>query len=478
MKPYKILIFILSSFFLLAVLGFVFPSEGLKVGSVHLRFPSINEIVAVDDEVFLDVDKNIHEMQSKSDMQDVQTTIDSLRYYKNYVRSDVTRLHFPNANYKFFDRLFAIMELAKKGKPVHIMHYGDSQIEMDRISSIFRQRLQEEFGGIGAGIVPPIQTIPTFTISQSYSGDLQRFVVYGDTSQPRASHRRYGLLATFAQVYSNATISVGARSSRNAQEKAKSFQRLSVIVGNNQPNFTVVCRGQTKQIKQAKKGITLLTFDFAEPVSRTTITLNGMAEVYGISLSGKNGISVSNVPMRGSSGTIFTRIDSTTLSQSYQTMNVALIIMQFGGNMMPQIKGEKAINNYMKNIGRQIQYLKRVNPHAEILFIGPSDMAKRIDGKLQTYPYLPQLNEALKNTVLANNAAYWDMFNVMGGENSMTQWVKHSPPWAGPDHIHFTEAGANQISIVLANTFLMHYNFYKLRKNQNPALIEKFMQLD
>lgn len=478
MKPYKILIFILSSFFLLAILGAVFPSEGIKVGSIHLRFPSPTDIITIEDELFLDVDENIHEMQSKSNMQDVQTTVDSLRYYKNYVQNDVTRLYFPNDNYKFFDRLFAIMESAKKGETVHIMHYGDSQIEMDRISSVFRQYLQEEFGGMGAGILPPIQTIPTFTISQSYSGDLQRFVVYGDTSQPRASHRRYGLLATFAQVYSNATISAGARNSKNAQEKAKKFQRLSVIVGNNQPNFTVVCKGQTQQIKQDKKGITVLNFNFTEPISHATITLNGVAEVYGVSLSGKNGISLSNVPMRGASGTIFTRIDSATLAQSYQTMNVALIIMQFGGNMMPQIKGEKSINNYMNNIGRQIQYLKRVNPHAEILFIGPSDMATRIDGKLQTYTYLPQLNEALKNMVLKNNAVYWDMFNVMGGKNSMTQWVKHSPPWAGPDHVHFTEAGANQISIVLSNSFLMHYSFYKLRKNQNPALIEKFMQLD
>ncbi|MDD3281423.1 MAG: GDSL-type esterase/lipase family protein [Bacteroidales bacterium] len=478
MKPYKILIFILLTFFLLALLGSFFPSEGIKIGNACLRFPSPASVIRASNEEVLDVDKNMHELQQKKNLQAIQSTADSLKYYKQFVKNDVTRIYFPQNNYRFFDRLFAVLEASKKGEVVHIMHYGDSQIEMDRISSLFRQRLQEQFGGMGAGIVPPIQTIPSFTVRQSYAGDLQRYVVYGDTSQPRAAHRRYGLLGTFAQVYSSASISVGTSNYKKAQQKSKTFQRIKVIVGNNQAGFTVTCKGKTHIVKQAQKGISVLNFDFSEPISRTTLTLNGSAEIYGISMSGNNGVALSNVPMRGCSGTIFTRIDSTLLSQSYKKMNVALIILQFGGNMMPQINSDKAIERYMKLISRQIHYLKRVNPQAEILFIGPSDMVKRIDGQLQTYTYLPKMNEALKETVLKNGAAYWDLFHVMGGKNSMIEWVKHAPAWAGPDYIHFTEAGAYEISTILSNAFLMHYDFYSLRKGQNPVLIDKFMQFD
>ena len=39
-----------------------------------------------------------------------------------------------------------------KTKKVRIMHYGDSQIEGDRISGRLRERLQKEFGGNGAGL--------------------------------------------------------------------------------------------------------------------------------------------------------------------------------------------------------------------------------------------------------------------------------------------------------------------------------------
>jgi hypothetical protein len=101
-----------------------------------------------------------------------------------------------------------------------------------------------------------------------------------------------------------------------------------------------------------------------------------------------------------------------------------------------------------------------------------------VNGKIQTYPFLPELNEALKQTVLKNGAAYWDLFQVMGGKNSMIQWVKHQPAWAGPDYVHFTEAGAYEIAQIFSNSFLMHYDFYTLRKSQNTELIDKFMQLD
>ena len=98
------------------------------------------------------------------------------------------------------------------------MHYGDSQIEMDRISSLLRQRLQKDLRN-GSGIHPPIQTIPTFTTSQSYSGSLQRYVVVWRHLRASAAHRRYGLLGTFAQVYDNATITLTASVEKNTRER-------------------------------------------------------------------------------------------------------------------------------------------------------------------------------------------------------------------------------------------------------------------
>ena len=477
MKSYKILFFILLCFSALGLLGFVFPENGVKVGTVVLTFPSPSSVFAAEEnENAIDIEKNLEELKEQTDISNMQSIADSMLFFREFVTDNKARLHFPDNDYTYFDKLFARLEKAKtSSKALHILHYGDSQIEMDRISNVFRQKLQEEFTGEGAGIVPAIQTIPSISVSQHYYGGLARYVVYGDTSQPRASHRRYGLLANVAQLSGSATITVNGRDKHSqVQEKVKKFSRLVLILGNNSADFSATCQSKTHSLKE-NKNVSIITWDFNNPVSGASITLNGRAEIYGISMEGKSGIAVDNVPLRGCSGTIFTRIDSLTMSKCYEQMNVGMIILQFGGNMMPQINGQKSIDRYMGLISRQMQYFKRLCPDAAILFIGPSDMSKRVNGKMQTYPYLSDLNNAMKETVIKNKGAYWDMYNVMGGENSMVSWVKHSPPWAGSDYVHFTEAGANQISNTLTDAFLVHYKFYATRKICDPALIEQFM---
>jgi len=476
MKPYKTLIFIVLSFFVLGIVGYIFPINGVKIGSVVLAFPSPSSIFEVEKSEDIDIEKNLEELKQQTDISKMQSIVDSLLFFREFVTTNKARMYFPNDDYTCFDNFFAKLEKAKtSSKTIHILHYGDSQIEMDRISSVFRQHLQKEFSGEGAGIVPPIQTIPSFTVRQSYSGSLSRYVVYGDTSQPRASHKRYGLLANFAQLNGSATITIGASGYKQAQELTKKFSRLVLILGNNDAGFTATCQSQTYSIKDVKKNVSTITWNFSQPVSRVSLDLRGRAEIYGISMEGKTGVTVANIPLRGCSGTIFTRIDSLTLSQCYEQMNVGMIILQFGGNMMPQINSQKQIDGYTVSIAKQIQYLRRLCPDAMVLFIGPSDMSKRVNGTMQTYPYLPALNNALKEIVTKNKATYWDMFNVMGGENSMISWVKHSPAWAGSDYVHFTEAGANQIATTLSDAFMVHYKFYATRKLCDPALIEQFM---
>lgn len=476
MKPLKIFLFIALVFLSLGIIGFVVPQDGINIGSFTLRFPSPLSVFAPKDSSAVDIEKNLADLKHQADLSQIQEMGDSLSFFKEFIYYNKARIHLPNNDYAFLDTFFQLLDSAKTAEQaIQIFHYGDSQIEMDRISSNLRQTLQERFSGEGAGIIPAIQTIPTFSVAQSYSGNLSRYAVYGDTTNIRSSHRRYGILAAFSQLDGNATITATGSKSRKAQPGVAFFSRVKLLLGNNAAGFSAKCNNTIQSVKQANKGVSTLTWDFDEPISRASLSLSGRAEIYGISLEGKSGVTVTNVPMRGSSGTVFTRIDSTILAQSYEQMNVKMIILQYGGNMMPQINGEKSISRYMKMIASQMNYLKSTNPNALMMFIGPADMAKRIDGKMQTYPYLPAMNDSLKNTVLANNGIYWDTFNVMGGENSMSAWVKHSPAWASTDYIHFTDAGAREIANALSEAFMVHYQFYDLRKTCNPDLVKKFM---
>lgn len=214
------------------------------------------------------------------------------------------------------------------------------------------------------------------------------------------------------------------------------------------------------------KKLNVYTWKLPDTTSSAQIYLSGNAEIYAISADGKYGVAVDNVAMRGSSGTIFHRIDSELLAESYKAMNARLIIMEYGGNLVPGTNSGN-IEWTKKIITRQIQAIQKANPDADILFIGPADMAKQVDGQWKTYPALALTIKTLRQVALDNGLAYWDMHRVMGGNGSMMKWVKKEPALGFTDHIHFTRRGAAYMGDLFCAALRMHYDFFKFRDRHN-----------
>jgi len=290
------------------------------------------------------------------------------------------------------------------------------------------------------------------------------------------------VMAQYGQVIGGGSISFTQTSHSQAFANAKNFTTISVLLGKNSKGFSATLKcdniAAETQVLEANDSVSLITWEFPVDVKRGTITFKGNAEIYGVLLDGDAGVAVDNVALRGCSGTIFTRMNEAVSRQSFDLLNTRLIILQFGGNRMPGIASPKNIPPYMAELEKQINYMKRVAPKATLLFIGPADMGRSYNGKMGTWKNLPELNDSLRAMALRNDVAYWDMFNVMGGEGSMAQWVKHSPPLAGPDYIHFTFRGAQEIGSNLAKSFTTYYDFYKMRQHVPSDKVIEFINLD
>jgi lysophospholipase L1-like esterase len=482
MKTSRTLLFILSVFVLLGIGWYVFPAEGVKAGSLTLRFPSYEEDKIGETEA-IDVDSVLSNVSKSFEMSVSETLLDSLEFFRDYLTINPNRIYLPNNNYSYFDSLFSLLENAQRDHKIYrVIHYGDSQIEMDRITSVLRQRLQEVFGGSGPGMISAVKRISSISLTQSSSGNLIRYALVGDSSSHKASHNRYGVMTQFCQTYGQSTVSFSTTKHSQAFEKAKEISHVSMLIGNNSDGFKVSLKADNVQgetnVYEANQDITLISWELPGNVNKGTITMQGSAEIYGIMLDGGYGVAVDNNALRGCSGTIFTRINKPLMMNSIKMLDARMILLQFGGNRMPSIYGTKNIASYMEELDRQIKYLKEVAPQATLLFIGPADMGKSVNGKIGTWPGLPELNDSLKSMTLRNEVAYWDMFHVMGGEGSMAQYVKHRPPLAGPDHIHFTLLGAQEIGNDLAKSLIIYHDFYELRKRLPEDEIIEFMNKD
>ena len=461
MKAKEVLAFIAGVMALLGLLWLVTPADGVNLGPLNLRFASYQRTLRDAHEQKVDVDSVLMAVESRFKME-----ADTLSYYRRFFYENPDRIFLPGDDYRFFDPVFRQMEGATDHL-VRVVHYGDSQIELDRISQDLREALQERFGGSGTGLFPALGNVPSASISKAASGSFTQYTMYGDSTTQRAGHNRYGILAQVVQLTGSGTLTLRGTKNKNAREGVKTFESVSVLYGKGENLVVKAASGTDKpepEVRKGDSGTTLLTWRFSQPVEKATLTFQGNAELYGIGADGNAGVAVDNVPLRGCSGTIFTRISKPLMTDSFALTDTRLIILQFGGNMMPMIRGAKQIEPYQEQIAKQIAYFHEVAPQAKILFIGPSDMGKSVNGRVVTWPHLPELVDSLKATALRNDAAYWDLYRMMGGENSMAQWVRHSPPYAGPDYIHFTPAGAQKVGDALSRSFLTYYDFYTLRK--------------
>ena len=464
MKAKQVLIFLLGIFAALGVLWLVFPADGIAAGPLTIRYSSYRRSLEDAKLARVNVDSVLRSLDARFRMEQ-----DTLEHYRKFFYENPDRIYLPDDDFRFFDPFFRELEKAQeRDMPVRVLHYGDSQIEMDRISSDLRQGLQERFGGGGTGFFPALSNVPSASISKVASGAFVQYTMYGDSTTVRAGHSRYGPLAQVVQLTGGGTVTLRPTKSKYARESAKVFSSISILYGRPSQGFEVkvVADTLTPRVETQKggSGVVLTTWHFPRAVPKATLRITGSAEIYGISADGEGGVAVDNVPLRGCSGNIFTRISKPLMTESLEMTDTRLIILQFGGNYMPVSRNSKIIGQYMEQITAQLQYFHEVAPQAKILFIGPSDMGKSVNGRVVTWPRLPELVDSLKATALRNDAAYWDLYRMMGGENSMVQWVKHNPPLAGPDYIHFTPAGAQKVGETFTQSLLTYYDFYQLRK--------------
>ena len=473
MKAKQVLLFLCGVFALLGLLWLAIPADGVPLGPLNLRFASYQRMVREAGERKVDVDSVLQAVQARFRMED-----DTLQHYRRFFYENPDRIYLPDDDYRFFDPVFRQLEQARERR-VRVVHYGDSQIELDRISQDLRQALQERFGGSGTGQFPALSNVPSASITKSATGGFVQYTMYGDSTTQRAGHNRYGMLAQVVQLSGGGTVSLRATKNKMARDSVRTFRSVSVLYGRPQ-GFDVKIYSDTLKpkavVEKGNNGTTLVTWRFSRPVQKATLQFKGDAEIYAIGADGENGVALDNVPLRGCSGTIFTRISQPLMEDCLALTDTRLIILQFGGNMMPVVNSTRTIETYQEQMARQIQYFHQAASRAKILLIGPSDMGKSVGGRMVTWPRLPELVDSLKATALRNDAAFWDLYRMMGGENSMAQWVKHVPPYAGPDYIHFTPAGAGKVGEALSRSFLTYHDFYELRKTLPADRVKKALQ--
>jgi len=364
---------------------------------------------------------------------------------------------------KFFKELGAIKRGEEKGR---IAFFGDSFIEGDIFCSDVRNSLQELYGGNGVGFVPITSEVAQFriTIGHTFTGFKSYSLVKKDTiCEPFGA----GGYCFTAGEDNNVTYSV------NPKNKHLDLFREIKLFYNSPENTIFNYSLNNNGIKEMKiaasdrlqqkifNNVNASTISFMFPVSDTI-------KLYGVSFEDTTGIYVDNFGLRGNSGLALSRISESMNRQFNQFQNYQLIVLQYGLNVIaPDTKDLSWYVNPMINV---VQRLKRCYPNAAILLMSVSDRSAKVEGEYRTMESVPLMIEAQREIARKSQVAFYNLFEAMGGENSMVAFVENDPPLGNKDYTHLNYQGGRRVAGVFVKSLINEYQKYNDRIQKNtPA---------
>jgi lysophospholipase L1-like esterase len=349
-------------------------------------------------------------------------------------------------------RLQGVFQALKDGKKVRVAWFGDSFIEGDILVQDVRDILQKVFGGKGVGFLPATSVTAQFrqSIHHTFSDDWDEVSI---VSRPEGrepgitGHAFFPVLTHDSDKASWIELKAASRSG------SASFDRVRILYSDSKDTAArvqcadrqlpmVAGAGLHEAICQAK-GTSQLRLRFLTGDSVT---------VHGVSVEGDTaGILVDNFSFRGNSGTGLLRIPTEALKQTNRLLGgYDLIVLEYGTNVtdaaMPGFQW------YGKKLDEVIAHLRQAFPRADFLIVGVGDRGSREGEEIVSNPSVAKILEVQRQVARRDGAAFWDLRQAMGGENSMGEWSRAG--LASEDYTHISPGGGRRLGKAFAKAFL------------------------
>jgi lysophospholipase L1-like esterase len=364
--------------------------------------------------------------------------------------------------------LAALRQTKADGSPVRIAYFGDSMIEGDLITGDLRNSLQTAFGGAGVGYVPINSITADFrgTIRQTFSKDWYEYNLVSDKLPAKCPLGISGHAFLPREVASRDSTGIVADTSwvqfqgtrRFATTQRFAQARLFYGPGSGRDQVLVTTNGH--EVPHALPGRAAVNELLLKPgaparTMRLAFAAHSPRPVYGVSFENPRGVVLDNFSFRGNSGLSLTKIPFNQLAAFGNLLDYRLIIIHYGVNVASA--SYTSYSWYERGMTRVVDRLQRAFPNASILIVGMSDKSSRIDGEFVTDPSVPRLLKAQRQLAERNHAAFWNLYEAMGGENSMVKWVEESPALANKDYTHVNPRGAHKIAGLLFDYLMQEY---------------------
>lgn len=358
---------------------------------------------------------------------------------------------------------FGSLENVQKEK-IRIAHFGDSIIEGDVVTESLRDNLQKIFGGNGAGFISMVPD--DYRMRKSASISFSEGWNEASLFKRNPDNLPVGINGSVFFTSDNDWVKYEVSKlskTLNSFSTVKVFYKdagksCSAKYSFDNSGFKEINLEEGANVKEL-----ILNHDNAKSI-KLEFSRCGKTLFYGVSLENGNGVYVDNFPVKGNSGASLYDINEEVLTDFSTLLNYKLILINFGLNILSPTHDN--YDWYEKRMIKVINHFKKAFPQTSFLIISVGDKGIKKGSKFVSDPGIQKLIEAQENVAKKTNTAFWNLFEAMGGKNSINDWVNAGPPLAYKDYAHLSYEGGKAAADLLTTALMKEYENYKNIQNK------------
>lgn len=368
------------------------------------------------------------------------------------------------------DSFFASLDRATDGEGrSRVTVFGNSLIVRDRITDVWRDRLQDRFGDAGQGFLL-----------------VDRMTPYGPrrrTASYARGFRSYNTVWGKRGPWPHAIASSLNVSDKHAVSvfKLRGEQRGRVFWLDHPraPTTELSADGDklaTLRPSGRRRG-RIERFAVPEGAKKVKLETDGARGVfYGVSLEKEApGVILDTLAVVGSDATRFLRGKVELVAPQLKELEPDLVTLLLGGNEVKRVAwGGSTLPIVRRDLHRYLDRIKATVPDASCLVVGPLENVvgyRGGDGSWETRWQTMAVNRIMKEVAAEEGCAYFELFEAMGGVGALKKLQTHD--MLHEDMIHPRGQGLDLVGELLHEALLEAYETSARPVNERALLADR-----
>lgn len=370
----------------------------------------------------------------------------------------------PTALDRFFAKL-ARTDAGYEGAVTRVVHWGDSVVAADHITSAARAKMQQRFGDAGHGFMllsKPNASYIHKAVEFRGGDDWSRCYIINKCK----SDGLYGLGGTTVWSAGGAETTYRTADDTPNGRKVGKLELWYLADPKGGDVRVRIDRGEPQIVSTREETAGdrwhTITMDDGPHEMEVRAAGGGKVRLYGVVMERDvPGVVWDGMAQLGAFTSRMLYFDEAHIRDQIAHRDAALLVFMFGGNDL--LLSENRLDEYRETFRKMLQTFRAQQEPPDCLVMSPVDHGIREGQRVIGNPMVEKITAIQREVAFEHGCGFFDTQAAMGGEGSVARWRRSNPPLISGDLAHLTDAGQKVLGHMIYVAIVQRYVEYRKR---------------